>query len=271
MKKVASLVLTALVAASLFSVMACSSASGGDSADTLPAAPPAVAANDSTSLGVYKGVIADTSVSGSFWVELSKTPASPSVMSSRGTAPMITSAVLNILINGSYQQIAGTISGLALNAYHVTFSGFAIGGKATTFSFSVSSDAVTDASLDITGSATAEIALYKELSDTSVSSWEGTFSGADGGGGTMSGIWNSISTNTDMLIVYSGTDVNGGSRTLISGHYIGEITSSTVNVDTGLGGPETIGTISSTTLTGSWDWPKEPSRGSGTWSGKKTQ
>jgi len=248
------------------------STNGGepDAVLELATAPAAVAANDSSYLGVYKGVITDTAISGSFWVSITEETAGS------------VKAALNVLLT-----TAGGTSMQILNAdpvkkaddsYDVTFS-LTSNGVPFVMNYNVSATGVVSAP-DLTASGEQiGINIAKETTTVTVESWEGTISGSSSGvtSGTswtvsISGKWNFIRTGDEISGSWSTVAVNslnGIPDDFKSGNMTGTISSNAITF--GSGTPDTCtGTFSGSSVGGSWSWV-DTTKGSGTWAGIKKQ
>ncbi len=246
---------------------------------TLPAAPAPNPAYDSEARGIYKGVMAESDVTGSFWIQVADEVA-------RAVAPSL-QAELNVKLNNRSVFRATAEAFEDLGVFSFNFSGTAEGSP-WTFTFIVNSlgeilnsDLYVDESL-------IKVAVEKELSESRIETWEGTIRGSASGitegvswTATTTGTWNFLRQGADLWGAYGAKSVTtwfgGGETNYDSGTFAATVYGTSIGGFTGTNMPDTCtGTFSGNSVSGTWDWddpedPDVPDKGSGTWSGSRTQ
>ncbi|MBX9853876.1 MAG: hypothetical protein K2X86_19205 [Cytophagaceae bacterium] len=197
--------------------------------------PEALASNDASSAGIYKGVI--TGSSGNFKIVLEN-----------GSS--------NIFIVATFQGVTDTLTTNSLSSWNpgdAIVSAVFTGDQEISITFSVNADGSSPtATAAITGYSNVTVSIVKETSTTLVQCFEGTFAGFS------SGNFNFWLTSTSIGGVAKSTT---GSPDIFTGNVTGTtitgITSNSTNFS---------GTLSGDNASGNWN----NSYGSGTWTGKRT-
>lgn len=244
-----------------------------------PAAPAPDPAYDAAASGIYKGVLAESDTTGSFWIQVD------SDLASRALDDAL-EAELNVRLNSSsiIRAIAAAKES-ASGQYSFVFTGTTDGSSWSLTVIISTSGAIADAELLI-DTKEVKIAVRKETSTSPIESWEGTVrgsaSGTDSGvswSSTTTGTWNFIRQGDSLKGAYGSKTVavyDGGSRTTYdSGRFDAVVSGASVSMFSGTNMPDNMpdncsGTFSGTSVSGTWSW-NDTRKGSGTWSGSRTQ
>jgi hypothetical protein len=206
---------------------------------TCNGSPEAIAANDNSSAGVYKGVIVGSS--GVFKLVINNGNSTISGLALvDGVTYTLTSSLTSYTTGQSLNNVVfkGTQNGITVQ---ITLNANSYGGNLT-------------ASITITGHSNVKINVVKETSIAIIKCYEGTFSGS------ASGAWNFIIQNNKIQGTYKPSGSSGSS---LDGTQNG--TSIGGNLD---GGTWTGTFTNSDYLTGTWKDNKSSDNGS--WTGKRT-
>lgn len=245
----------------------CSGTGGGTVAevpDKLPPAPAALLEDDGAATGVYLGVVAGPTVTGSFWVSI-EDPAK-GMGAKAFMQPPDLSATLNILIN-SKKLFTAVVTCTYTSSYLVQFS-FTYEGIDYTLSYNLTTGGqiMTPA---FSGETTLGISVVKALSTQAVETWEGTVAGS-GTGGVIAATWNFTLAGGNINGTYEGTTTSDGTSTPIGGTFTATVSGAIITFISVVGGPDIIdGTFSGTSVSGHWSFSNGSS--AGTWSGTRTQ
>lgn len=241
---------------------------------TLPAAPAPNPAYDSEARGIYKGVMAESDVTGSFWIQVADEVA-------RAVAPSL-QAELNVKLNNRSVFRATAEAFEDLGVFSFNFSG-AAEGSPWSFTFKVDPDGLIAGKNLIVDGTSIEVAVEKEFSYSRIETWEGTIRGSASGStegvswtSTTTGTWNFIRQGADLWGAYGATTTvtpSGGEPIPPdSGTFTATVDGTSIGGFTGENMPDKYctGTFSGNSVSGSWAW-NATTKGSGTWSGSRTQ
>jgi len=256
---------------------------------SLPAAPAAVAVNDNSVNGVYKGVITDTVTSGSFWISIADDTANPSVISRAITGLTAKKAALNVLLittaGVDQRTVAGTATAQPDGRFKVSFT-WTTNSVNYVMTYTISSSGVVSLSTPpaiTAGGTPIGVNLAKETTVVTVESWVGTISGSSSGTKVVNntpvvwtadtnGNWNFIRTGNTLSGSWSANTVNSfrdfQPDIQTSGSISGTVNGNTITFGGGVPDKTCTGTFSGSSVGGSWSW-KASDKGSGSWSGSK--
>lgn len=225
--------------------------SGGDgyTCVTCTTAPEAVAADDGKPSGVYKGILAGETVTGTIKVVI-KSDLSAASCEVRSGGETLTSASFSSALRGALTDSESRA--LGQNTTY-TFSG-------TGFAFTLVLDSATGdvvSSTMVLDGSTVPVATTKETSTTLVECFEGTW--AQSKGGSETGIWN--------FVLY-GTSIIGSSN---GGTFTGTVSGNTISIAIpGADGGSASGNFSSNHQSLSGSWTGAGGAVGGTWTGNRT-
>lgn len=210
---------------------------------TCATAPEALAANDNSSKGIYKGIVIGSSGTIKFNI------------ANNGTD---IDAVM--VIDGITVNLTSSVTWQSGQPYLAPFSGSLNGQNVSiTFSVDVSGANPTITSVNIPGHPNAVIEVFKETSNSQVVCFEGTFSGTDAGNLNLM-----LSTG---LGAWAAAVKSNGSSTVIE--LSGSVTNNQLNCINCSQGITVTGTINADQITnGTWTNPQY--NDNGTWSANKT-
>ena len=233
MKKTTNLVALVLLSLVLITTSCKKDKEDAYSCASCASAPEALAENDNSSKGIYKGFVLGSSGTIKF-----------SILNG---GSLITA---EMILDGEVINLQSSVTWQAGQAYFAPFTGVHNGQVVSVdFSVGASGSTPTVTSINIPGHPNAVIEVIKETSDNQIKCFEGTFSGDDSGGlnvilSEQLGYWtgvahNSVSgTNTPFNGTLSGNNINCNcqSGTSVNATLSGdEITSGTWNDGSGTG------------------------------------
>lgn len=181
---------------------------------TLPGEPEAIAANDNTQNGIYKGIIVGDDITGSYKLIINNTITTEAATARAGDAT--DDIVLQLYYNGTYVIITGTETQVETD-YTYTFT-----NSTYTFTITISSTGSVNDSTGISltvGGVEPDVSFntLKEKSDSLVQAFEGTCSGSGTStyGATtytssIDGVWNIIINNSQLKGSWKATVTTTG-------------------------------------------------------------
>lgn len=218
----------------LVGLSGCKKDSGSDSSSNIETTPSAVAALNSSSAGVYKGVLVGSS--GYFKISIKN-----------GTDSIFCNFKFDDKsVNLTNTSLANWTPGTAIA--NAIFSGI-WNGQSVSLSFSCSASG-TNPTLTVTVPGhTVNVSIYKETSTTLVKCYEGTYVIAKQAG-NVNGIWNFIVYGNIMIGYHSDSESNGVITGTISGNTLTMDQANLTINDTNVSGSFPDGNGNTVTVTG---------------------
>ncbi len=211
---------------------------------TCASGPAAIAANDQSAKGVYKGTIVGST--GTLLINIANTDST-------------VTAVLTL--DGQTVTLSATGPYMAGQPFYGTFSG-TVAGQQASFTLTVDADGSDPAitAINIPGHTGAVIIVYKELSASQIMCYEGTYTGQN------SGVFNMIINTGANTWKTIAKDDNDNTGTVVSGTVSGTAVSCSSCIG-GAVGSSVSGSISGDNISGSWS---DGQGSSGTWTCHRT-
>jgi hypothetical protein len=200
--------------------------------------PEAIAANDGSGKGIYKGLVIGSS--GTIKFNINNDGSYGAILELDGETYVLTTEGTFNSEGGFDAYFYGT-----MNETNDIQIGFYVSSSGTSFEVWI---------VSLPGHEDASISIYKEYSDALVAVYEGRFSG------DASGVFNMLVRDTDWLVLAKDEDDDGYSG------FFGSISNGTMNC-TQCGDVEITGKVSGDVASGNW---VGGDGGNGSWKGKRT-